>query len=79
MKLSLRSEYALLSLIAIARDSKSGASVYEIAGSLQIPFETLHELLGVLLDAKYVRRFKGKLRLAKPMNQISSNTFSFFC
>lgn len=71
MKLSLRSEYALLSLIAIARDSKSGTSMDEIAGSLHIPSETLHGLLGVLLDKKYLRRSKGKFRLAKPINQIS--------
>ena len=71
MKLSLRSEYALLSLIHIAREANSGTISDEIACSLKIPAEIVNELLSVLLDARYLRRSKGKLRLAKPVSQIS--------
>ena len=71
MKLSLRSEYALLSLLTIARNSESGSSSDEVAKSLQVSSETLKDLFTVLLNAKYLRRSGTKLWLVKPANQIS--------
>ena len=70
MKLSLRCEYALLALIHIARKSDSGITSEEICSSLQVPSATFRELLVVLMDAKYLRRANGKLRLAKPADKI---------
>ncbi len=70
MKLSLRCEYALLALIYIARKSNSGTTSEEICGSLQVTSATFHELLAVLVDAKYLRRANGKLRLAKAADKI---------
>jgi len=70
MKLSLRSEYALLSLLTIARNSESGSSSDEVAKSLQVSSETLKDLFTVLLNAKYLRRSGTKLWLVKPANQI---------
>jgi Rrf2 family transcriptional regulator, cysteine metabolism repressor len=72
MKLSLRCEYALLALIHIARTSDAGTPSEEVCDSLQIPTETFDELLTVLLDARYLRRVKGNLRLAKTANKIST-------
>ena len=69
MKLSLRSEYALLSLVYIAR--QSDASSAEVGTAQQIPPEALREVLTVLIDAKYVRLTKGRLRLSKPAEKIS--------
>ena len=71
MKLSLSSEYALLALIHMARRPKSGMMPSEIVGLAQVLAETLHELTIVLLDAEYVCRANGKLRLAKSANKIS--------
>jgi len=71
MKLSLSSEYALLALIHIARKPNSGMTPSEIGGQAQIPAEALHALATVLLDAKYLRCANGKLRLAKPADQVS--------
>jgi Rrf2 family transcriptional regulator, cysteine metabolism repressor len=70
MKLSLRCEYALLTLIYIARKSDSGTTSKEICSSLQVASVTFHELLAVLVDAKYLRRANGKLRLAKAADKI---------
>ena len=70
MKLSLRCEYALLALIHIARKSNSGTTSEEICSSLQVASATLQELLAVLVDAKYLRRANGKLRLAKAADKI---------
>ena len=70
MKLSLRCEYALLTLIYVARKSDSGTTSEEICSSLQVASATFHELLAVLVDAKYLRRASGKLRLAKAADKI---------
>ena len=70
MKLSLRCEYALLTLIYVARKSDSGTTSEEICSSLQVASATFHELLAVLVDAKYLRRANGKLRLAKAADKI---------
>ncbi len=72
MKLSLRCEYALLALIHIARKSDSGATSKEICNSLQIPSTTFHELLVVLVETQYLRRFKGNFRLATTADKIST-------
>ncbi len=70
MKLSLRCEYALLVLIHITRKSDSGTTSEEICSSLQIPSAILQELLAVLMNARYLRRANGKLRLAKAVDKI---------
>jgi Rrf2 family transcriptional regulator, cysteine metabolism repressor len=72
MKLSLRCEYALLALIQIARKPDSGTTSTEICNSLGIPSATSHELLDVLVDAKYLRCSKGNFRLAKTADKISA-------
>ena len=41
-----------------------------MSGSLQGRISHLHELLAVLVDAKYLRRANGKLRLAKAADKI---------
>jgi Rrf2 family protein len=69
MKISLRSEYALLSLVYIAR--QPDASSAEVGTAQQIPPEALREVLTVLIDAKYLRLTKGTLRLSKPAERIS--------
>jgi Rrf2 family protein len=71
MKLSLRSEYALLSLIHVARQSDKTATLAEIGVSLQIPSSTLSEVLGVLTSAKYLRMRSGFYRFAMPAEKIS--------
>jgi Rrf2 family transcriptional regulator, cysteine metabolism repressor len=71
MKLSLRSEYALLSLIHIARQPNTISSSVSIGNSHEIPQETLNEILVVLINARYLRLAKGNCRLAKPAEKIS--------
>ena len=72
MKLSLRSEYALLSLIQLSRHSDDeNSSLETLAASQQIPAEPLAEILSVLIRSKYVRQVKGNYRLAKSADKIS--------
>lgn len=71
MKLSLRSEYALMSLIQVARRPNLVNSSKFIADSQRIPPETLYEVLRVLIDSKYLRLSKGNCQLAKPADKIS--------
>jgi Rrf2 family protein len=71
MKISLRSEYALLSLINIARQSDTANISASIGNSHQIPQETLDEILTVLINARYLRLKKGNCHLAKPAKKIS--------
>jgi Rrf2 family transcriptional regulator, cysteine metabolism repressor len=71
MKLSLRSEYALLSLIHIARQPDTVSTSTSIRNSYQIPQETLNEILIVLINARYLRLTKGNCRLARPAEKIS--------
>ena len=66
MKLSLRSEYALLSLIHLARQSNAPITSASLGASLQIPPEMLHEILITLVNKKYLRLAKGILYLGKP-------------
>jgi len=70
MKLSLRSEYALLSLIYLVRQKDTPITSVSIGNSQQIPNETLHEILTTLVDARYLRLTKGNFRLAKPAEKI---------
>jgi Rrf2 family cysteine metabolism transcriptional repressor len=71
MKLSLRSEYALLSLIYIARQTDMACTSASIGDSHQIPQETLNEILVVMINARYLRLTKGNCRLAKSAKKIS--------
>lgn len=70
MKISLRSEYALLSLIHIARQSGAPVTSATIGVALQIPLEMLHEILVTLVNAKYLRLTKGNFHFAKPVEKI---------
>ena len=71
MKLSLRSEYALLSLIHIARQPDTVSTSTSIGNSYQIPQEMLNVILIVLINARYLRLTKGNCRLARPAEKIS--------
>jgi Rrf2 family transcriptional regulator, cysteine metabolism repressor len=70
MKLSLLSEYALLSLIHVARQTDVPATSASIETSQQIPAEMLNEILVTLVDARYLRLRKGSFSLAKPADKI---------
>ena len=72
MKLSLRSEYALLTLIHLSRHSDNENPTLEaLAACQQIPIEALAEILSVLSSSRYVRQVKGNYRLAKSADKIS--------
>ena len=71
MKLSLLSEYALLSLIHVARQSDAPATSVSIGISQQIPSEMLNEILITLVNAKYLRLAKGSFRLARSAEKIA--------
>jgi Rrf2 family protein len=70
MKLSLLSEYALLSLIHVARQADPQATFASIETSQRIPSEMLHEILITLVNARYLRLRKGSFSLAKPADKI---------
>jgi Rrf2 family protein len=70
MKLSLRSEYALLILIHLARQQGTLTTSVLIGDSQQIPPEMLQEILTTLVNARYLRLTKGIFRLAKPTEKI---------
>jgi Rrf2 family protein len=70
MKLSLRSEYALLTLIQVARQPDAPTSSVSIGDSQQIPSEMLQEILTTLVNARYLRLTKGNFRLAKTAEKI---------
>ena len=72
MNISRSSEYALLSLIHIARDTGAGITSLEgIAISQHLPVEPLSETLQALVRGKYLRNTKAGYRLAKPANKIA--------
>jgi Rrf2 family protein len=75
MKLTSRSEYALLALVYLARRNTTGfISVETIAAAQNIPQKFLEQIMLALKRAKYVRSSKGQhggYMLAKPANQIS--------
>ena len=75
MKLTSRSEYALLALVYLARRKTTGyVSVETIAEAQDIPQKFLEQIMLALKHAKYVRSAKGQhggYCLAKPPNNIS--------
>ena len=75
MKLTSRSEYALLALVYLHRHDDDGwVSVETIALAQGIPAKYLEQILLALKRAKYLRSSKGQhggFRLAKPANKIS--------
>ncbi len=80
MKLSLHSEYALLTLIHLSRlnddetSSRKGfgmLSLEAIAKDQQIPNESLMEILSVLIRFKYVKQVGGSYCLAKSADKVS--------
>jgi Rrf2 family protein len=74
MKLTAKSEYALLALIYLARDnSVTFVPVQTIASSQGIPAKYLEQILLILKRAKYLRSLRGQAggyALAKPAEQI---------
>jgi len=75
MKLTTRSEYALLALVYLARDASDGyVTVETIAQRQQIPPKFLEQIMLALKRARYVKSVKGQhggYCLAKPPEQIS--------
>jgi Rrf2 family protein len=75
MKLTSRSEYALLALVYLARHrNEEYVSVQTIAAAQQIPPKFLEQILLALKLAKYLNSSKGSrggFRLAKSPDQIS--------
>jgi Rrf2 family protein len=75
MKLTTRSEYALLALIYLARRSDDGfTSVETIAGATRVPPRFLEQILLVLKRARLVRSQKGQRGgycLARPATRIA--------
>jgi Rrf2 family cysteine metabolism transcriptional repressor len=69
MKLSLRSEYALLSLIHLSRHADSKSSAEEIAVSQHIPVEALTDILAALARASYLQSINNGYKLAKPADK----------
>lgn len=71
MKLSLRSEYALLTLIYLSRLNDDGNSSSEMVAQEQhIPRESLAEILSVLLRFNYLNQVGNNYRLAKSADKI---------
>ena len=75
MKLTSRSEYALLALVYLARnDSDEYISVETVAQAQGIPPKFLEQILLALKRAKYLKSSKGQrggYRLAKPADKIT--------
>ena len=60
MKLTSKSEYALLALIFLARSGNGTVPVQLIASSQGIPPKFLEQILLILKRAKYVRSHRGQ-------------------
>jgi len=72
MKLSLRSEYALLTLIHLSRQTDGGTlSLDSIAAAQHIPCESLAKISSVLSRSGYLTQAKGQVCLAKSAREIS--------
>ena len=75
MKLTAKTEYALLALVYLARSEADGYITVETVAKAQgIPPKFLEQLLLTLKRAKYVRSLKGQgggYRLAKPAASVS--------
>ncbi len=73
MKLTSKSEYALLALIYLARSGDSYVPVQLIASAQGIPPKFLEQILLILKRAKYLRSHRGQAggyTLAKPAELI---------
>lgn len=75
MRLTARSEYALLALVHLVRHADEAyLSVQSIADAQGIPPKFLEQILLTLKRARYVRSLKGQhggYRLARPAKEIS--------
>jgi Rrf2 family protein len=75
MKLTSRTEYAMLALVHLGRRKAQGLeSVQAIARAQRIPPKFLEQILLALKRAKYVRSSKGQrggYQLAKPADKIT--------
>ncbi len=75
LKLTSRSEYALLALVHLARHSGDGfISVQTIADAQGIPPKFLEQILLLLKRARLVQSLKGQkggYRLARPANKVT--------
>lgn len=75
MRLTSKSEYALLALVHLARHrGEDYLSVQSIAAAQEIPPKFLEQILLLLKRGRYVRSLKGQhggYRLARPARQIS--------
>lgn len=75
MRLTSRSEYALLALVYLARQNSEGfISAETIANAQNIPPRFLEQIMLTLKRARYVRSAKGRFGgycLAKPPDRIS--------
>ncbi len=75
MKLTTRSEYALLALLYLARHySQDYITVETVAGAQIIPQKYLEQIMLALKRARYVKSSKGQrggYRLAKPADAIN--------
>jgi len=75
MKLTSRSEYALLALIYLARHPTDGyTSVETIATAQEIPRKFLEQILLALKRARYLRSSKGRhggYLLSRPADEIT--------
>ena len=75
LKLTSRSEYALLALVHLARHSAEGfISVQTIAEAQGIPPKFLEQILLTLKRARLVQSLKGQkggYRLARPANKVT--------
>ncbi len=70
MKLSLRSEYALLTLVQLARHPQPIPET-ALVSVLKISIEALTEILAVLGGKGYVAQLDGRVQLAKDAGEIS--------
>jgi Rrf2 family protein len=74
MKLTTRSEYALLALLYLARHHTDDyVTVETVAAAQSIPHKYLEQIMLALKRARYVRSSKGQhggYRLAKPSEKI---------
>jgi Rrf2 family cysteine metabolism transcriptional repressor len=75
MRLTCRSEYALLALVHLARhEGKGFLPVQSIAAAQRIPPKFLEQILLALKRGRYVRSLKGQrggYRLARPATSIT--------
>ena len=74
MRLTSRSEYALLSLVYMARRAEVKVSVGEIAQAQKIPVKFLEQIFQTLKSGKLVKSTKGRgggYQLSRPANKVS--------